>query len=109
MVASDDNADRQAVLLFARHDGGRMAIPLSMVARLEEFPRSALERVGPQDVVQYRDEILPLVNVSRVLAQRSRNGKDSRHGPNGAPNPQPPPRATPFRSLSILVKGSASA
>ena len=29
-------------------DGGRMAIPLSVVARLEEFPRSALERVGNQ-------------------------------------------------------------
>ena len=38
--------DRQTVLLFATRDGGRMAIPLSLVARLEEFPRSALERVG---------------------------------------------------------------
>src|SRR5262249_37900771 len=43
--------DRQTVLLFATHDGSRMAIPLSLVDRLEEFPRSALERVGPFDVV----------------------------------------------------------
>jgi two-component system chemotaxis sensor kinase CheA len=54
-----------------------MAIPLSQVARLEEFPRSALERVGPQDVVQYRNEILPLIHVSRALRQR-RHSKDGR-------------------------------
>jgi two-component system chemotaxis sensor kinase CheA len=71
-VAPDANADRQTVLLFATHDGARMAVPLSKVARLEEFPRSALERVGPLDVVQYRDEILPLFHVSRVLRQRRR-------------------------------------
>jgi two-component system chemotaxis sensor kinase CheA len=82
-------ADRQTVLLFATHDGGRMAIPLSLVARLEEFPRSALERVGPQDVVQYRNEILPLIHVSRVLRQSRRamnNGRTrSRRQANGPP------------------------
>jgi two-component system chemotaxis sensor kinase CheA len=67
--------DRQTVLLFAAHDGSRMAIPLSMVARLEEFPRSALERVGPLDVVQYRNEILPLFHVARVLRRRQRQGR----------------------------------
>jgi two-component system chemotaxis sensor kinase CheA len=63
-------ADRQTMLLFATREGGRMAIPLSLVDRLEEFPRSALEKVGPFDVVQYRNEILPLVHVSRALRQR---------------------------------------
>ena len=67
---AEPSGDRQTVLLFATHDGGRMAIPLSQVARLEEFPRSCLEKVGPQDVVQYRDEILPLIHVSRALKQR---------------------------------------
>jgi len=71
--------DRQTVLLFATHDGGRMAIPLSLVARLEEFPRSALERVGPIEVVQYRDEILPLIHVSRALRRHARGqGRDTR-------------------------------
>jgi two-component system chemotaxis sensor kinase CheA len=75
--AAEPAADRQTVLLFATRNGGRMAIPLSLVDRLEEFPRSALERVGPFDVVQYRDEILPLVHVSRALRQRrpSTNGR----------------------------------
>ena len=70
--AAEETADRQTVLLFATRNGGRMAIPLSKVARLEEFPRTALERVGPQDVVQYRDEILPLFHVSRILGPAPR-------------------------------------
>ena len=64
--------DRQTVLLVSASGGGRMAIPLAQVARLEEFPRSALERVGNQDVVQYRGEILPLIRVSRALSERKK-------------------------------------
>ncbi len=77
--AAEPTGDCQTVLLFANHDGSRGAIPLSQVARLEEFPLSSLERVGPLDVVQYRDEILPLIKVSRALRQRppSRNGGSS--------------------------------
>jgi two-component system chemotaxis sensor kinase CheA len=73
--AQEAAQDRQTVLLFTTPGGGRMAIPLSQVARLEEFPRSALERVGPQDVVQYRNEILPLIHVSRVLQAKPRKRK----------------------------------
>src|SRR5262249_20382932 len=41
-VAIDETAsdDQQTMLLFRSPDDGRMAIPLSRVARLEEFPRS---------------------------------------------------------------------
>ena len=60
----------QTLLLFRTPDDGRMALPLSMVARLEVFPASAVERVGTQDVVQYRGSILPLVHVSEVLPER---------------------------------------
>ena len=67
-----DTADRQTVLLFAAPGGGRMAVPLARVARLEEFPRSAVEQVGAGEVVQYRGEILPLVRVGRFLGTRTR-------------------------------------
>ena len=70
--ADEAEGRRQTLLVFAAADGGRMAIPISQVARLEEFPRSAIERVGPQEVIQYRHEILPLLDVSRTL--RSRRG-----------------------------------
>jgi two-component system, chemotaxis family, sensor kinase CheA len=72
--------DRQTVLLFATRDGTRMAIPLAQVARLEEFPRSALERVGTQDVIQYRDEILSLFYVSRLLRQKRRRSERRGNG-----------------------------
>jgi two-component system chemotaxis sensor kinase CheA len=69
-ATAEVSADRETVLLFATRQGGRMAIPLKEVARLEEFPRTALERVGTQDVVQYREAILPLIDVSRALRRR---------------------------------------
>lgn len=56
----------QTLLLF-QAGGGRMAIPLSSVARLEEFKTSALERSGRQEVVQYRGHILPLIRVGEVV------------------------------------------
>ncbi len=52
-----------------------MAIPLALVARLEEIPHSALEFVGSQLVTQYRDEILTLIDISVALEQLS--GGDS--------------------------------
>jgi two-component system, chemotaxis family, sensor kinase CheA len=70
VVPTELAGDRHTVLLFAAPGGGRMAIPLALVARLEEFPRSAIERVGRQTVVQYRDDILPLIHVSRILNSR---------------------------------------
>lgn len=76
--------DRQTVLLFSTREGNRMAIPLSLVGRLEEFPRSEIERVGPQDVVQYRDEIMPLIDVSRTLRKQRRRIKSRSPSPRQA-------------------------
>lgn len=56
---------RQTLLLFDAGQGSQMAIPLSMVARLEEFPRSLIEHSGAQEVVRYRGQILPLIRVSK--------------------------------------------
>jgi two-component system chemotaxis sensor kinase CheA len=56
----------EELLLFgvgARH----LAMPLSAVARLEEFPRKSIERAGARDAVQYRGEILPLISMAGTL------------------------------------------
>jgi two-component system chemotaxis sensor kinase CheA len=45
----------------------RVAIPLDTVTRLEEFPVERIERVGHREVVQYREQILPLVRLSYLL------------------------------------------
>ena len=53
--------ERSAYLLLRHGADGRVAIPLSLVARLEEIPCSAIEHSGGREVVQYRNQIMPLV------------------------------------------------
>jgi two-component system chemotaxis sensor kinase CheA len=67
-AAAED--DRQTMLVFRSPDDGRMALPLSRVARLEELPRSALERTGHELVMQYRGEIVPMIELSMVVVER---------------------------------------
>ena len=69
--------NRQSLLLFRTPDNGQMAIPLSAVARLEEFPRPSIERAGDQEVVQYRGEILPLLSLSQALPERRRQPRNA--------------------------------
>jgi two-component system chemotaxis sensor kinase CheA len=64
--------ERQTLLLFNAGENARLAIPLSTVARLEEFPLKTIERAGGQEVVQYRGQILPLIQVSQYLPQPGR-------------------------------------
>lgn len=62
---SDDQ--RQRLLLFRAGAFERLAVPLSVVARLEEFPRSTIEHAGGRQVVQYRSRILSLIPLRDVL------------------------------------------
>ncbi len=66
---SDAEGDRETLLLFQCAGDSLMALPLSMVSRLEEFPRAVIERTGQQEVVQYRGQIMPLVRISQVVYQ----------------------------------------
>ena len=59
--------DHQSLLLCVLPGGHRVAIPLSQVARLEEFPTGLLEDAGGMPVVQYRGQIMPLVDVAAAL------------------------------------------
>ena len=67
----EGSRDEHALLLAENGVEGRVAIPLSMVARLEEFPRSVVERAGDQEVMQYRGQIIPLVRLSQVIPATS--------------------------------------
>jgi two-component system chemotaxis sensor kinase CheA len=58
-----DTEPRQALLLFRAGGADRMAIPLSLVARLEELAPERVERAGGREVVQYRGSILPLIRL----------------------------------------------
>ncbi|MDH3257370.1 MAG: chemotaxis protein CheW, partial [Nitrospinota bacterium] len=67
----DQVADRQTLLIFSPGDETRMAVPLSMVARLEEFSRDIVERSGDKEVVQYRGEIMPLIYLTDLFGMSS--------------------------------------
>ncbi|MEM7249646.1 MAG: chemotaxis protein CheA, partial [Acidobacteriota bacterium] len=67
-------ADATSVLLVSRGDQGRLGIPLSSVARLEEIERDRVEHAGEAEVVQYRGELLRLV---RLTGQQATDGTRS--------------------------------
>jgi two-component system chemotaxis sensor kinase CheA len=59
--------EQQRLLLFRAGSFERLAVPLALVSRLEEFPRQSIEHAGGREVVQYRNRILPLVTMHEVV------------------------------------------
>ncbi|MFO8076251.1 MAG: chemotaxis protein CheW [Actinomycetota bacterium] len=64
---AESETEQQALLLVGLGDDRRVAVPLAEVARLEEIKLDDIERSGHQEVVQYRDEILPLVRLGGAM------------------------------------------
>jgi len=52
------------LLLFRTSSGVPMAVPLALVARLEEIERKTIERSNDRWVVQYRGQLMPLIPMS---------------------------------------------
>ena len=67
-------AKKQTMLLFRCGAEGRLAMDLSLVARLEEFKAEMVEKAGPLPVVQYRGQIMPLIRVSEFLHMKDAAG-----------------------------------
>jgi two-component system chemotaxis sensor kinase CheA len=65
--APQGTLDERSLLLAENGVEGRVAIPVAMVSRLEEFPRTVVERAGAQEVMQYRGQIIPLVRLSEII------------------------------------------
>ncbi|HEY1133137.1 MAG TPA: chemotaxis protein CheW [Nocardioides sp.] len=59
--------ERVTLLVVQVAGDRRAALPLTDVARLEEFPSAVLEHAGTTEVVQYRDGILPLVRLAALV------------------------------------------
>jgi len=89
--------EKQTFLLFTGIGDSRMAIPLSTLARLEEFPVSQVEMSGSQWVTQYRGQILPLIRLNVVL-------DDRRHKLRASQAP-PPPDSGPLQVLVMNQDG----
>jgi two-component system, chemotaxis family, sensor kinase CheA len=71
---------RRTVLLFRNGERERMAIDLALVSRLEEVPLAMVEYSGPQEMIQYRGNIIPLIRVADILGSVRAKQDDNRTG-----------------------------
>ncbi|MBP0444900.1 chemotaxis protein CheW [Roseomonas sp. SSH11] len=62
-IASAASSERMSLLLFRAGTGGPRAVPLGLVARLEDLPAERIEMSHGQPVVQYRGALMPLVPI----------------------------------------------
>ncbi|HEY3619486.1 MAG TPA: chemotaxis protein CheA [Candidatus Sulfotelmatobacter sp.] len=70
-ISKEASGNDHALLLAQNGLEGRVAIPLALVARLEEFPSTVIELAGKQEVMQYRGQIIPLVRLSQIIPAAS--------------------------------------
>lgn len=59
---------KQSLLLFRAGDGAPKAVPLALVARLEEVDCSKIEYSEGSPVIQYRGTLMPLVPIAAGMA-----------------------------------------
>ena len=59
--------DRTAMLLFRANGDQRVAVPLALVARLEDVERDKIEMSCGKAVLQYRGRLMPLVPMSGCI------------------------------------------
>jgi two-component system chemotaxis sensor kinase CheA len=62
----DPRRDLQSVVVCTVGER-RVALPIALVSRLEEFERSAIEHAAGRDVIQYRGGLLTLVSLTRYF------------------------------------------
>ena len=67
--------DRETMLLFKGGDDTPKAVPLALIARLEEIDCESVEYSNGKPLVQYRGRLMPLVPVSEPLDLASKKGR----------------------------------
>lgn len=81
----DQSTDKHESLLFKLHDNRVYALPLSLVARLEEFKFSDIEKTGNQPIVRYLNAPMPLINLERSLGLKDRSALEGFNKQDGHP------------------------
>lgn len=73
LEGGENTIPSESLLLVKTSGKSRLAIPLNQVARLEQFDISQTEMAGNVNVVQYRGQILPLIELTDFLHDRRAN------------------------------------
>jgi two-component system chemotaxis sensor kinase CheA len=58
------SGEKTTMLLFRGNGDRKMAVPLGLIARLENIPRAKIEMSCGEPVTQYRGKLMPLVPIS---------------------------------------------
>ncbi|NYZ15219.1 response regulator [Azospirillum sp. RWY-5-1] len=69
-VQQSRQEDKMALLLFRAGEGAPKAVPLSLVARLEDIDLATVELSNGMPVVQYRGKLMPLVPIDQGFVLR---------------------------------------
>ncbi|HEY4042966.1 MAG TPA: chemotaxis protein CheW, partial [Rhodopila sp.] len=67
LAEAQSSADKTAMLLFKAGENQRVAVPLGLVARLEDIPRDKIEISCGSPVTQYRGRLMPLIAIDGSL------------------------------------------
>jgi chemotaxis protein histidine kinase CheA/CheY-like chemotaxis protein len=71
LVGHDERRqEKVALLLFKAGDGTMKAVPLALIARLEEFAADKIEIADGRPVVQYRGGLMPLIQAQPLQQVR---------------------------------------
>ncbi len=71
LSASHDQRETVSMLVFRAGGDNTKAVPLSLIARLEEADLSTAEQAGERTVLQYRGGLMPLVGIDGLPAPRA--------------------------------------
>jgi two-component system chemotaxis sensor kinase CheA len=69
--ATRSRSKHQRLLLCRAGSSERIAVPLALVSRLEQFTQAQIEQAAGCQVVRYRSQILPLVDLAALLGSGS--------------------------------------
>ncbi|WP_160122061.1 hybrid sensor histidine kinase/response regulator [Rhodovarius lipocyclicus] len=72
-----ERGEKTALLLFRAGEGAPKAVPLGLIARLEDLPAERIERAGDSLVVQYRGSLMPLIPLSGYGMVPEQGGKQA--------------------------------
>ncbi len=76
-LEAESGSQTESWLVLDPGDGTQAAVALNHVARLEEFECDRIERIDNRSVVQYRNHIMPLVNLDGTPAMIDASDDDS--------------------------------
>ena len=73
----DSTPEHPSFLVFEDGQKQRMALPLSLVERIETVPVRTIERVAGRFVLRYREAVLPVDDASGILDEASSQEQDA--------------------------------